>query len=477
NDRPHLQLAAHLPSQDDGSWVVNADGTMKTTYTLSADVKWQDGHPLTADDFVFANTVYTDDQIPTEDRIPESLVTGMVARDAQTLEISWRQPYLQAGALTLNEFVPLPRHLLGDLYAQHDGGFVTSTFWTGPDKVGSGPYRPTAWERGVEITLAANPYFPLGKPKIDTLHVLFVADANTVIARMLAGAVDVFPTATTQQALTLEEANGGQVFIPALKARRLYYQFRDVPGYQKAVQDIRVRQAFLHAIDREALANGVQGRLGVAADTAYPRAHLLFPRIDAAIAKYPYDVTRAQALLRDAGWTAGADGLLRDAGGNTLDAEIRSTDGQDSAIIADFWRRAGINSIPLTLNGQQKRDDEFRANFPATQIQSGNGFVTRLATASAPTAANRYRSPENRGTYSNPEYDRLYTLQLTTLDRAARDNVLIDIERLITTDVAAGYLMQDPSPLVVRSNVKGPVNGAREIGDPFWNISQWSVEG
>ena len=68
--------------------------------------------------FVIVNV---DDQVPVATRTPQTLMTGIQARDPQTLEITWKQPYLQAGALTKNEFVPLPRHLLGDLFAQDHG--------------------------------------------------------------------------------------------------------------------------------------------------------------------------------------------------------------------------------------------------------------------------------------------------------------------------------------------------------------------
>src|SRR5262245_38220427 len=45
-------LAQRLPSTDDGTWVVNPDGSMRTIWTLRPDAKWQDGQPLTAHDVV-----------------------------------------------------------------------------------------------------------------------------------------------------------------------------------------------------------------------------------------------------------------------------------------------------------------------------------------------------------------------------------------------------------------------------------------
>ena len=480
-DTPRPLLAERLPTQSDGSWVVNADGTMRTTYALKPDLKWSDGQPLTARDFVLAHTVYTDDEIPVARRLPEALMTGVVARDARTVEITWREPYFGAGGLNNRELPPMPHHMLADLWSQDKNAFLNSTFWTSPEYVGVGPFRPVAWDKGISITFEANPYFALGRPRVDTLRLAFAADANTVGARLLAGDVDVFPTATAQLALTLKDRwqadNAGEIYVISMKVRRLYFQFRDVPNHQKAVLDPRIRQALVHAVDRPALAAAVQGSFGIPADTAYPPGSRLFQRIDQSIAKYPHDATRAQSLLRDARWTTGADGLLRDSGGRMLDVEVRTTEDQDATIIADYWRQTGINSSPLIISGINRRDDEYRASFPATQLQGGSGgYLTTLCTACAPSPANRFRGSNNRGTYSNPEYDRLYSLQLATLDPAKRDDVLVDLERLTTQDLAAGYMVYDAAPLVALSRVAGIKNATKELGNAFYNVWEWTVE-
>jgi peptide/nickel transport system substrate-binding protein len=233
----------------------------------------------------------------------------------------------------------------------------------------------------------------------------------------------------------------------------------------------------VHAIDRDAMAGAVEGGLGSAADTAWPPGSRLYPRIERAITKYPYDVTRAHALLRDAGWTLGAEGLLRDSSGRTLDMEVRTTEDQDATIVADYWKQAGVNSQPLFITGTNRRDDEYRANFPATQIQAGSsGYLTILLSSIAPGPTNGFRGSQNRGTYNNAEYDRLYNLQLTTLDPAVRDEQLIQLERHITQDLPVGFLAYDAAPVVARSAVKGIKNASKELGNPFYNIWEWTVE-
>src|SRR4030095_15762177 len=126
-----------------------------------------------------------------------------------------------------------------------------------------------------------------------------------------------------------------------------------------------------HAIDRAALAEAIEGSLGQVADTAYPPGSRLNPRMEQVIARYPFDTARAVALLRDAGWTPGPDGRLLDSGGRALDLEIRSNEAQDSSTISDFWKQVGVNPTPVLITGILRRDDEWRAHFPAPPIAGG----------------------------------------------------------------------------------------------------------
>jgi ABC-type transport system substrate-binding protein len=200
--------------------------------------------------------------------------------------------------------------------------------------------------------------------------------------------------------------------------------------------------------------------------------------MDQVIAKYPFDTARAVALLRDAGWNPGADGRLLDSGGRTLDMEIRSGEAQDSSIISDFWKQVGVNPTAVLITGILRRDDEWRAHFPATQIAAGStaGYRTNLAARSAPNAATGWRGSQNRGTYNNPEFNRLYDLQITTLDPAAQDDVLVELERITTHDLPVGFTTYNVSPVVARSNVHGLRAASKEFGNSLWNVWEWTVE-
>jgi ABC-type transport system substrate-binding protein len=98
--------------------------------------------------------------------------------------------------------------------------------------------------------------------------------------------------------------------------------------------------------------------------------------------------------------------------------------------------------------------------------------AVNVTTAQAPTAQNRYTG-KNRGSYSNPELDRLYDLSLITLDQPRREATQLDLERIFTTDVAQGMLLYIPRVAAARAGIKGIVPPVR--GPYIWNIWEWGL--
>ena len=115
-------LAASLPSRDNGTWTVNPDGTMTTTWQIRPNAKWHDGRPIVVDDVVFAFRVATDDLIAVREREPERFMERIVAQDPKTFVISWKQPYPWANQLAQRQLEPLPEHIMGGVYAAGDRG-------------------------------------------------------------------------------------------------------------------------------------------------------------------------------------------------------------------------------------------------------------------------------------------------------------------------------------------------------------------
>src|SRR5438876_582825 len=190
NGELHPQLAEAVPSVDNGLWRVLPDGRMETTWKIRPGVTWHDGTPFTSDDLMFTMGVVRDRELLIFRHRSFTFIQGVEAPDAQTITVRWSQPYIQADVLFSDDAaVPLPKHLLERPYTDDKANLVNLPYWT-TDYVGLGAYKVKEWERSSYILAQANDAFVLGRPKIDEIEFRILPDANTIVAGLLAGSVD-----------------------------------------------------------------------------------------------------------------------------------------------------------------------------------------------------------------------------------------------------------------------------------------------
>src|SRR5438309_1497784 len=104
-------------------------------------------------------------------------------------------------------------------------------------------------------------------------------------------------------------SDDGQIFVTATHTR--YAQIQQDPAKRgnPALLDTRVRRAIVHGIDRESIANVVTSGAAPATEILVAPNDPLYARAQTVIEKYPFDRTRALALLQEAGWTRRGDNL------------------------------------------------------------------------------------------------------------------------------------------------------------------------
>lgn len=173
--------------------------------------------------------------------------------------------------------------------------------------IGTGPYLLENYEPKKQITVSRNPDYWGAAPKIDTLTFRFIGDDN---ARMLAlqnGEVDVIGEVTPQMMLSMPQ-DGSVVLNESrpIKYAALMFNMLGKAPYD-ITSDINVRQALAYAIDRETLAQILYGGKGQAAKTILPG--WMFDLGDDHAEGFTFDPAKANALLDDAAWIKGADGI------------------------------------------------------------------------------------------------------------------------------------------------------------------------
>jgi peptide/nickel transport system substrate-binding protein len=418
------RLAEKVPTIEDGTISILPDGKMRLVFPLRKDVRWHDGAPFTAQDMVFAYKVGGPGGIPSGFNEPLRRMDSVEAPDDFTLVVTYKAPYYLATDLGPHTFWPLPRHILGEAFDRYQetknlDDLVAHRYWTS-EYVHLGPFRLTSFDPDQRISFEAFGNYFLGRPKIDVIHLQIISAQNTLLSNLLAGSVQIAPASSLvaqagAEAKRLWDASGqGTVHVKESSIRLVEPQWRQSLQVEPTTFDPRVRQAFYHALDREELAEFLNGSRESVAWSLLEKNDPLFPAVRDGLRQYTYDVRRARALLAEAGWNAAPDGSLRHGtDGRPFRTIIWGTPGRDEEmnLYGSYWRALGAEVEELMTPPSRYRDREGRAQFPGWDF-TGSGILEMMAERAA--------APDNRWTgnnngYDNPEARRLVDALETTM--------------------------------------------------------------
>jgi len=495
--QPRPYLAEALPQLNTDSWRVFPDGRMETTYRLRDNLTWQDGAPLTADDFAFAYRVYKDRGLGVFIASPQDTMDAADAPDARTLVIQWRTTNADAGSLTFEDFDPLPAHILEAGFTDYTEGratgetFLGSQFWTA-QYIGAGPYRLERWDPGVQLVGRAFDGHVLGRAKIDQLVVRFFSDeAATLNAILAGGQIDYsccralrFEHYVTLKREWEPSGKGKAVAVPGNEAFLFLQQRPDYVG-DRGLLDIRVRRALAHAVDRQAINEGVFDGLGVTTETGVAPEVPFAPEVDRLSMKYPYDSNRSAQLMSEAGYTRDGDGFFADGQGSRMHVDFAVQDASEiermQQIQSDTWRRAGFDVRDVVMGIQLFTQLERRQTLPGFSYAAGETEAHHLSSQIG-TPANRW-SGVNRSGWANPEYDRLYDVWNTTLDPTERGRYVAQMLALVREGLPAYPLYFIPDVKNWVSSLRGPAEhdntgfGRTSRATPYyWDVQEWRFQ-
>jgi peptide/nickel transport system substrate-binding protein len=258
-------------------------------------------------------------------------------------------PYLQQ-LWSVNGNSPiLPEHVLAK-YDDAQGSMNKAPFNSAP--IGSGPYKFVSWERSNQVRLEAFPDYYAGKPAIREIIYKIIPDGNTLATQVQTHELNVAWNLPAGQYDRIKAVPGTTVIAPVV----YIFDHIDFNLRRPMFADVRVRRALTYAIDRKSLLEKVQHGLGELSDTfldptLYPDAQ------DPNIMKYPFDLAKAKALLDEAGWVPGPDGI-RVKNGQKLAFQLSATTESTTAHLVQaqvqtVWRSIGadaeVKNYPTTL--------------------------------------------------------------------------------------------------------------------------------
>jgi peptide/nickel transport system substrate-binding protein len=251
-------------------------------FDIRADVKFQDGTPLSAEDVVFSvkritRPSFNSPQLSQFDQIADAEALGPTI-----VRLTMNKPY----PVLLAQLVKLS--IVPKAYVERVGD---QAFNLKP--LGSGPYKVRAWQKGVQVTLDANDNYWRGKPPFKTVIFRAVPDVSTRIADLKTGRADLIRLLPPDEAIALK--NDARLAVLSVATERVGYLFINAQAGPTA--DVRVRRAIAHAIDKQALVDALLQGFGKPVDSVGAEPIFGYLRD---IVGYDYNPAKAQALVEQA---------------------------------------------------------------------------------------------------------------------------------------------------------------------------------
>lgn len=326
------------------SWEFS-DDQRTLTFTLRNGLTWHDGEALTAADVAFTLTSLADPSYDGGSYADVSVIEGAEAYHAGEADSVSGVEVLDDRTIditTSEAFAPVLANLAGIfILPEHIYGQVDIARWqqdaTNREPVGAGPFEFVQWRQGELIELAANQDYYAGRPCLDRVIIRF-GDQDTMLAAMLSGEVDV-----AQVPINSVAGVEGREDIQLNVVDTLSFQYLGFNLRNPALADDAVRQAIAHAINRQALVDGLLRGYGRTLDTIFPTNHWSYPE---GLEPITYDPELANQLLEDAGWTL--ENGVRTKDGKTLSFSLYLPTGnlvreRSAPIIQANLRQIGID--------------------------------------------------------------------------------------------------------------------------------------
>lgn len=422
------ELATVVPSTANGG--ISRDG--KTfTYHLRRDAKWSDGAAFTSADVKFSAEAVLNPRNNEATRDGWDKIVRIDTPDAATVVFHLRAVdstllatfFSSAGGVCL-----LPRHLLGGLPEINDAPYNALP-------VGIGPFKYASWKRADSVELVPDPLYFRGPPKLERVVFKVIPDRNTVLTQLTTHEIDLWLPVPAAFADRVAGIAGIDVF----KHPGYGYNHIDFNVTHGALRDPVVRRALRLAVDRSTIWTKIRHRIGVLQDGVIAPSH---PFFDPAIARVPFDIGQANALLDRAGYRRGADGVrARDGVRLSFDyatgAGTPDTD-QIIELIRSWWQQIGVE-----FSVRRYPASMFFAPGPSGILYGGHFDVTNFAWGVAPNGdifglfACKFVPPngQNIVRYCNPSIDRDLAVFQGSFDPAVQGRAVRAAQETIARDV------------------------------------------
>lgn len=492
-------LAEEIPTVENGG--VSED-LKSITWKLKQGVLWSDGTPFTAADAIFTWQYCTNPEGGCAQGAYFDGVAGMEALDEHTLKISFTEPKPFPYTALVGSESPI---IQAAQFAECTGARAPECTDANFNPIGTGPFKVTEFRANDVITLEANPnYRDPAKPAFAKVLFKGGGDAESAARSVLqtgefdyAWNLQISPEVLTE----MEEAGNGKVVVAfATSVERILVNFtnpdpalgpddrsvwkEDGSNAHPILADIRVRKALSKAIDPVVLTEIGYGKTGRPTCNVLPG-----PDIYASTANEDCKVQNmdeAKALLDEAGWVPGPDGVRVKDGMRLSFLFQTSTNAvrqEFQAIIKEWWSEIGVEtelrniSASVFFGGDPNSPDTFQKFYADLEMYTNNfsgvdpeAYMAQWTCEKAPRPATQWQG-ENINRFCSPEYDALAVEFSRTAGLEARAEIAKKMNDILMQE----YVM---IPLIHRGGTSAHSNTLAGVlindwDSELWNIADW----
>jgi oligopeptide transport system substrate-binding protein len=466
-----VRLDPQLEVIPDGAsaWKVSQDGTVYT-FTIRDTLKFADGTPVTAGDFVYslnrtvspvtggyAASAHFGHIVGVSEVISGAAktISGLRAVDDRTLEIKLDAPIAYFLALlTYADSFAVPQKLVesGDSWQEQ--------------AYGSGPYRVKEWKHGQSILLEANPHYWQGQPGVPLISMPFTKDSEVAFQLYQTGDLDIqgggqnsVPAAHVAEVQNLPDFHT----VADLRTRYVGFNFKLPP-----FDNLNLRRAFALAIDKETLANQVLVGTALPADRILPTG-LLGTQIP--IRRLGFDASAAQQALAQAGYANG-QGLPP--------LTLAYGDEGDNRAVVETLQSMWEQNLGVKVNLEGYEIPAFSKQLDTTYYTPTQGlqFYYSVWGADYPDPQNFLSQlfasdkPNNNGHFSNTNFDRLVAQADRMGDRAEierRIQLYNQAEQIVIDEVGWIPIIYPKLSVLINPRVEGMAVTPQGLIVPDWS--------